>query len=69
MSPAAWIALGLAAGVFITTIALCVAAARGDSDLLAPHPDEQDQLADVLHFDCERRRRRGDLRNGIGGAA
>jgi hypothetical protein len=67
VSPAAWIALGLAAGVFITTIALCVAAARGDRDLLAPHPDDQDELPDVARI-CEYRHRR-DVRNGLGKAS
>jgi hypothetical protein len=64
----AWIAGGFAF-VAIFVLALCRAAADGDRDLLAPHPDETGQHADVLHFDAERQRRRSDIRNGIGGAA
>jgi hypothetical protein len=51
------------AGLFV--IALCRVAKNAD-EMLDEHADHQ--LAEVLHFDCERRTRR-DTRNGLGGAA
>jgi hypothetical protein len=62
--------LWIAAGVLFTWLvvwALCGAAADGDRDLLAPHPDEDEQLADVARM-CEYRHRR-DVRNGLGRAS
>jgi hypothetical protein len=61
-----WLA-GCTLFVGIIVWGLCRAAAQGDRDLLAPHPDEQDQLADVAHL-CEARHRR-DVRNGLGRAS
>jgi hypothetical protein len=63
-----WLAgCALFVGVFIW--GLCRASAHGDRDLLAPHPDEEPDWSQVAHLDCERRRRRSDTRNGLGGAA
>jgi hypothetical protein len=63
----AWIAAGFGF-LAIVILALCRASAHGDRDLLAPHPDEQGELAEVAHL-SERRRRRSDVRNGISGGA
>jgi hypothetical protein len=65
-----WIALGFAFGTLVVC-ALCRAAANGDRDLLAPHPDEQPDIdwSQVAHLNSERRRRRSDIRNGLDGAA
>jgi hypothetical protein len=65
----AWLA-GCLLLVAVFVWGLCGAAANGDRDLLAPHPDEQPDIdwSQVAHLDCERRRRRSDIRNGLGGA-
>lgn len=62
----AWIAAGVVF-TWLVIWGLCKAAANGD--ILAPTDNEPDDLAEVLHFDCERPRRRGDVRNGISGGA
>jgi hypothetical protein len=62
----AWLA-GCALLVAVFVWGLCGAAANGDRDLLAPHPDEHDRLADVAQLGEARHRR--DVRNGLGRAS
>lgn len=68
MSPIGWIVIGggFLCALFLLGMALCAIAKDAD-EALDRHYD--DQLAEVAHLDCERRRRRSDIRNGISGGA
>lgn len=73
MTPLGWILIG--AGAFcalLLFVGMLCAVAKDADEALDQRDRDQGVVYDwsnVAHLDCERRRRRGDTRNGLGGAA